>query len=247
MSAARDDATPRSATVRAVALLFVALAFAGFVALGLWQVQRLHWKHALIARVDSRIHAAAVPAPARPHWPAVTAESDEYRRVFVQGRFLHGRDTRVQALTELGAGFWILTPLRTDAGDIVLVNRGFMPVDGATSPPAADAVRIEGLLRITEPDGRVLRRNDPASERWYSRDVAAITRSRALVHRCRCPARRFRLAARRHDRGDVPRPPPAVRIDLVRTGRAVPVRGLALAHGGNGYVAAQCAECRSTT
>ena len=227
MSAARDDATPRSATVRAVALLFVALAFAGFVALGLWQVQRLHWKHALIARVDSRIHAAAVPAPARPHWPAVTAESDEYRRVFVQGRFLHGRDTRVQALTELGAGFWILTPLRTDAGDIVLVNRGFMPVDGATSPPAADAVRIEGLLRITEPDGRVLRRNDPASERWYSRDVAAITR--------------------RHDRGDVPRPPPAVRIDLVRTGRAVPVRGLALAHGGNGYVAAQCAECRSTT
>ena len=33
MSAARDDATPRSATVRAVALLFVALAFAGFVAL----------------------------------------------------------------------------------------------------------------------------------------------------------------------------------------------------------------------
>ena len=181
MSAARDDATPRSATVRAVALLFVALAFAGFVALGLWQVQRLHWKHALIARVDSRIHAAAVPAPARPHWPAVTAESDEYRRVFVQGRFLHGRDTRVQALTELGAGFWILTPLRTDAGDIVLVNRGFMPVDGATSPPAADAVRIEGLLRITEPDGRVLRRNDPASERWYSRDATAIARKRGLA------------------------------------------------------------------
>lgn len=182
MSAPRDDATPRSATARTVALLFVALAFAGFTALGLWQVQRLHWKHALIARVDSRIHAAAVPAPARAHWPAVTAESGEYRRVFAQGRFLQGRDTRVQALTELGAGFWILSPLRTSAGDIVLVNRGFVPDDesDAIAAPPSGEVRIEGLLRVDEPNGRVLRRNDPANERWYSRDVAAIARKRGL-------------------------------------------------------------------
>ncbi len=182
MNGPQDIEAPPSATAKTVALLFVALAFAGFVALGLWQVQRLHWKHALVARVDSRIHAAAVPAPARARWPAVTAESDEYRRVFAQGRFLHGRDTRVQALTELGAGFWILTPLRTTTGDIVLVNRGFAPDDGLdaiAAPPYGD-IRIEGLLRIDEPNGRVLRRNDPANERWYSRDVAAIARRRGL-------------------------------------------------------------------
>ena len=164
-----------------VALLFLALAFAGFTALGIWQVQRLHWKHALVARVESRIHAPAVQAPTRDRWPAVTAESGEYRRVFVRGRYLQDRDTRVQALTGLGAGWWLLSPLRTDAGDIVLVNRGFVPDDAAASPPPSGELRVEGLLRASEPEGRVLRRNDPAHERWYSRDVAAIAATRGLA------------------------------------------------------------------
>lgn len=173
---------PRSATARTVALLFVALAFAGFVALGAWQVQRLHWKHALVARVDSRIHAVATPAPERARWPAVGVETDEYRRVFVQGRYLQGLDTRVQALTELGAGFWILSPLQSDAGKIVLVNRGFVPDDAldAIAPPPSGEVRIDGLLRVDEPKGILLRRNDPARDRWYSRDVVAIAHRRGL-------------------------------------------------------------------
>ena len=40
-------------------------AFCGFVVLVVWQLQRMAWKHDLIARVDARIHAAAVPAPSR--------------------------------------------------------------------------------------------------------------------------------------------------------------------------------------
>ncbi|RYY92773.1 MAG: SURF1 family protein, partial [Comamonadaceae bacterium] len=144
---AHDPPGLRSATARTVALLFLALAFAGFTALGIWQVDRLRWKHALIAQVDSRIHAAAVPAPGPVQWAGITAESDGYRRVFVGGRYLQHQDTRVQALTALGAGWWVLSPLRTDSGDIVLVNRGFVPTDGAASPPPAGDVRIEGLLR----------------------------------------------------------------------------------------------------
>ena len=176
MSATRDHEAARSATVKAVALAFLALAFLGFCALGIWQFHRMQWKHDLIARVDGRIHAAAVPAPARAQWPAVNVDTSEYLRVAVTGKYLQGRDTRVQALTELGAGFWLLSPLRTDAGDIVLVNRGFLPTD-ATHPPAhpqAGPVRVQGLLRLSEPDGGVLRKNQPAQQRWHSRDVAAI-------------------------------------------------------------------------
>ena len=180
MTPAGDSAAPRGAMARAVALLALALAFAGFCGLGIWQVQRLHWKHALVARVDGRIHAAAVAPPARDRWAAVTAESDEYRRVSVRGRYLQGHDTRVQALTELGAGWWLLSPLRMDGGDVVLVNRGFVPDDAIGSPPPAGEVRVAGLLRIDEPGGRVLRRNDPGHDRWYSRDVAAIAARRGL-------------------------------------------------------------------
>ena len=175
-----DQAPHRSAMARAIALLFLALAFAGFAALGAWQVQRLHWKHALIARVESRVHAEAAAPPARAAWPAVTAESDEYRRVFVNGRYLRDQDTRVQALTELGAGWWLLSPLRTDGGDIIFVNRGFVPVDGHVQPPPQGQVSITGLLRITEPNGGFLRSNAPDEDRWHSRDVVAIAHTRGL-------------------------------------------------------------------
>lgn len=170
-------------TARARTVAFgvaLAVAFAGFVSLGVWQVQRMHWKHALIARVEARVDAAPVAPPAREAWTAVTAASDEYRRVELNGRFLPVPETRTQAVTALGAGSWVLAPLRTDAGDIVLVNRGFVPTGEDAAPPPTGAVRIEGLLRISEPAGGFLRSNVPAQERWYSRDVAAIAQARGL-------------------------------------------------------------------
>ena len=39
---------------------------------------------------------------------------------------------------------------------------------------------MTGLLRMSEPGGAFLRVNDPASDRWFSRDVAAIAASRGL-------------------------------------------------------------------
>ncbi len=164
-----------------VFLSALALAFVGFCSLGIWQVQRLHWKRDLIAHVDARVHGTPVQAPAKADWPNVSASRDEYRRVAVEGYYLPGRDTRVQAVTERGPGWWLLTPLRGDGGDVVLVNRGFVPNDwnGDTGPPAGP-VHIVGLLRISEPRDGFLRHNDPAQDRWYSRDVAAIARARGL-------------------------------------------------------------------
>lgn len=170
----------RSRLAFGVVLATLALACAGFTALGLWQVQRLHWKHALIARVDARVHAAPVALPGAAQWQQMDQDRAEYLRVRASGRYLAGRDTRVQALTELGAGAWILTPLRTDAGETVLVNRGFVADGERAAPPPSGEVRVTGLVRMDEPDGRVLRPNLPAQDRWFSRDTAAIAARRGL-------------------------------------------------------------------
>lgn len=159
--------------------------FAAFVALGVWQVQRLAWKTELIAQVDARVHAEAVPAPGPEAWPAVSRERDQYRRVVVRGVFLHDRETRVQAVTDLGGGFWVVTPMRTERGFTVLVNRGFVPPerrDPATraAGQASGPQTVVGLVRVTEPGGGFLRRNDPDADRWFSRDVAAIGEARGL-------------------------------------------------------------------
>jgi surfeit locus 1 family protein len=154
----------------------------GFLALGVWQLERRIWKLDLIARVDARIHVVPSPLPAPTRWRDLQAPTFEYRHVRATGAWVPGRDTLVQALTERGAGFWVLTPLRTFGGT-VLVNRGFVPGERESlryPPPPAGTATISGLLRATEPGGGFLRANDPAADRWYSRDVAAIAQARSL-------------------------------------------------------------------
>lgn len=160
--------------------------FVGFLALGGWQVQRLAWKTHLIAQVDARVHAAAVPAPGPTEWAGVTRDKDQYLRVTVRGRFLHDKETLVQAVTDAGGGFWVMTPLVDDRGFTVLINRGFVPAGRRNPAVRADGQvegqqTVTGLLRITEPKGGFLRANDPAGDRWRSRDVAAIAARRDLT------------------------------------------------------------------
>lgn len=170
----------RSTWVLAIFACLLLVAFIGFASLGVWQVQRMAWKRDLISRVDARVHAAPVPAPARAQWPAVSDASDGYRHVSVAGRFMPGMESRTLAVTELGSGYWSLAPLRMDSGDYVLINRGFVRAGDEAAPMPQGRVVVNGLLRISEPDGGFLRHNDPAQQRWYSRDVAAIARSHGL-------------------------------------------------------------------
>jgi len=171
--------------MRRVALVALALlATLGFVALGIWQVERRAWKLDLIARVDARVHAPPTAPPPPAAWPRLDSRAEEYRHVRLTGRFDNARETLTQAVTERGAGYWVLTPLRTADGT-VLVNRGFVPSD-RRAPQARAAgqmggvVTVVGLLRASEPYGGFLRANDPAGDRWHSRDVAAIARARGL-------------------------------------------------------------------
>ena len=162
--------------------------FLVFLALGTWQVERRAWKLALIERVEQRAHAAPVPAPAPADWPSVNAADHEYLPVTLHGHWLANKTVLTQAATELGAGFWVITPLQQSDGTQVLVNRGFVPQEQraqwlATPLPASapqEPVTVSGLLRMTEPGGGFLRRNDPEHQRWYSRDVAAITQALQL-------------------------------------------------------------------
>lgn len=153
-------------------LLLVVIA--ALVGLGIWQLERRSWKLALIAHTQAMLARPPVPAPGPTARPRVGTD-DIYRPLQVTGRYRTGDDTFVQAVTELGGGFWVVTPFDTDRGFTVLVNRGFVPADrrqGIAPSPAQQTVR--GLLRLSEPGGGFLRRNDPAADRWYSRDVAAV-------------------------------------------------------------------------
>jgi surfeit locus 1 family protein len=157
--------------------------FLAFCWLGTWQVHRLAWKRALIASVDARTHAAPVAAPGPGSWGRVADLA--YLRVRLRGHFLNDRETLTQAVSDYGPGAWVMTPLVTDQGFTVLVNRGFVPDDHRAASTRAQAqpqgeVAVTGLVRLSEPKGGFLQSNRPEADQWHSRDVAAIAARRGL-------------------------------------------------------------------
>ena len=69
-----------------------ALLFALLCGLGVWQLERLQWKLALIARVNGHMAAAPVPLDRIWRW---TADEAQYRRVTLHGRFDHAKEAYV--------------------------------------------------------------------------------------------------------------------------------------------------------
>ena len=180
------ERAPRSPLVLGVLGFLILGMIAGFIGLGVWQVERRAWKLDLIRQVETRVSAPAAPAPGPTEWSRITRDRDQYRHVVLHGVFGNDRETLTQAVTDHGPGFWVMTPFRTDQGFSVLVNRGFIPTD-QRAPEMRRAGQISGdttvrgLLRITEPKGGFLRANQPDTDLWRSRDVEAIARRRGLT------------------------------------------------------------------
>lgn len=169
-----------------------AIGIAVLIGLGFWQLERLAWKEDLIARVEARTKLPAVPIPAEADWPNVNAARDEYRHVSANGRFQHAREALVyMALSEskgrfFGQGYWVLTPLELVSGAIVIVNRGFVPLERKDPATRREGqiegrVTVTGLLRMPEIPNWFTPANEPARGAWYRRDPAEIARHFGLV------------------------------------------------------------------
>jgi surfeit locus 1 family protein len=154
------------------------------VALGTWQVQRLSQKTALIAQIEARAYGEPKALPS--DWNAIGPSADwEYSRVKLSGEFDHSAEVQVYTVTDIGPGYWALTPLKMLDGRNVIINRGFVPND-MRSPQTRPGgqitgpVTITGLMRATETGGLFLRENDLASQRYYRRDIAQIAESKGI-------------------------------------------------------------------
>jgi surfeit locus 1 family protein len=170
----------RAGTVKFIlGMTLLAMVFVGFVLLGNWQVRRYHLKLGIAHDIATRVHAPPVDAPGPAQWQRIADGDEQYLHVRLRGHFV-GHQTLVHGSSSKGYGYWVMAPLRTDQGFIVLVNRGYVPPGPSGTPavakiaPPGGEVTLTGLLRPTEPRGGFLRHNQPKKNLWYSRDVAAI-------------------------------------------------------------------------
>jgi len=145
--------------------------------LGTWQLERLQWKLALIARVNSHIAAAPLPLD---KILAMGGDDAQYRRVTLTGRFDHGREAYVFTTDQGAPVYHVLTPFRTDDGKMLMVDRGEVPKE-KLAPASRAAGNVEGEAHVTGvwriPDAPNLLFTPPPeaeSRIWYSRNVSAI-------------------------------------------------------------------------
>lgn len=157
-------------------------AFLVLVALGTWQLQRLAWKEDLIARIESRTTAKPVSlAEAQSQWKR-TGGDVEYMRVRLSGRYLHASERHLFAVVKGESGWRVFTPLETQEGAIVIVDRGFVPMAlKSTASRAQGQVSgnqdLLGLVRVPATKGYFTPENSPSKNEWYWRDLEGMASS----------------------------------------------------------------------
>jgi surfeit locus 1 family protein len=160
---------------------FFAASLALLIGLGVWQLQRLEWKQGLIAQIEARAHAEPVTLK-EALTRARSGEDVSYLRVRVEGRFDNGKERYLYAVSDGTPGWHVIVPLATQDGEVVLVDRGFVP--NAFKEPSSraqgeidDEVAVTGLARNPETQGLFIPDNEPEGNRWFWRDLGAMSKS----------------------------------------------------------------------
>lgn len=162
--------------------VFALVGIAILVGLGIWQLDRKVWKENLIAAMNTRLSHAPSDLPPREDWGKLNQEREEFKRVGFPANFLPGQDALVYSAGSAfrpdvkGPGYWVFAPVRLSGGSLVIVDRGFVPLDrkdAATKAPAG-SVDIVGIVRWPETRGMFTPDDDPKENTWYLRDIKAM-------------------------------------------------------------------------
>lgn len=153
-------------------LTFGATGAAILLALGVWQLQRLDWKQTLLSDIEIRIAAAPMDLPSAPE-----PLRDAYLAVQAEGTILPGELAVLVSRKNIGAGYRIIAPFRTEDGRRILLDRGFVREGDREAVRALGPARIVGNLHWPDETDKFTPAPDRATETWFARDVAAMAQA----------------------------------------------------------------------
>jgi surfeit locus 1 family protein len=154
-------------------LLATAIGLTILCRLGIWQMSQLTKKTALIAVLDSRLHAEPISL-ANALERQSKGEDVEYLKVTVEGRSDSAHALRKITSFEGKLGWEIIEPFTSTDGIFVLVDAGVMPDVDISAAPAKNET-ITGVIRLHR-KGRGFFDNDnnEADNTWYWWDVPSM-------------------------------------------------------------------------
>jgi surfeit locus 1 family protein len=174
---ATSEATARRfAIIPAVATAFGIVILIG---LGVWQIQRLHWKEGLLARI-----AALQSAPPQPLDMVLRRAGNDadidYVRVQVSCPDIETAPyLRLYSVKDGYAGWRIIAacPLTGGLYGAILVDRGFLDQRLKLTPGQTIRAPVVGILRRGDTRNFMTPPDDPGQNLWYGRDIAAMAQA----------------------------------------------------------------------
>lgn len=155
-----------------VAVLFGLVGAAVLVSLGVWQVQRLAWKQAMLAEIAAGIVADPVALPEEPD-----EARDQYLPVAVTGRVLDGEIVILASLRQTGPVYRIIRGFEAEDGQRVLVDLGFVHPDRRDAARSGGPARIVGNLYWPDEIDSFTPEPDLEEGLWFGRDLAAMAQA----------------------------------------------------------------------
>ena len=152
-------------------LLLGLVGAAVLLSLGVWQLQRLAWKEAILAEIEARIQSAPVTVPATPDPVA-----DKYLPVMAEGRFTGEHLDVLVSRKQIGAGVRVIEVFET-GGRRLLVDRGFIPDANRSDPRDQGGGRVVGNLHWPIEVDSFTPPPDARTGLWFARDLPAMAQA----------------------------------------------------------------------
>ena len=150
-------------------LIFGLTGTAILLGLGVWQLQRMVWKQAVIAEIDSRISAPPVALPETPD-----PVRDKYLPVIVRGTILPSELRVLVSVRPIGPGYRLIAPFELENGRRIMIDRGFVPMVDKDKPRIGGPAEIVGNLHWPQEVDMFIPDPDLAANVWFARDVPVM-------------------------------------------------------------------------
>lgn len=149
--------------------------------LGFWQVHRLQWKSGIFAQINSQYEVVASD-----HRLSLGFLPEEvgFKRGYITGTFDYENTILIQPRVHDGSvGYHVFTPLLVSdgQGEVVLVNRGWVPFDWDQSKNiVVGEVKVVGVLRRSPQFSSFVPENIPDDNLWYRLDTEQISKVKGI-------------------------------------------------------------------
>lgn len=145
--------------------------------LGFWQMDRRDQKREFNSTVIARTTQPSMPLTRMVTASSTMVDDLEWRPITTSGRYLPEESvTIINRSLDGTAGYSPLSALLLDTGDVVYVNRGFVPLAEPRPPTPEGQVEIRGFIRLTQTRGALgaVDSTDPATTEFHRIDLALI-------------------------------------------------------------------------